>query len=235
MPLPRRRVPEIMDDPGLDAGRHRAALRGLARLNAVSGVDQGVWEAVAPMARKVAATGRPVRLLDVAAGAGDMAVRLARRAAREGIELRIEACDLSCVALGCARECGDQARIGLVLHCLDVLKDPLPAGFDVATCGLFLHHLDPPDVERVLASMSRAADAVVVQDLRRTRAGLALAWGVSRALTRSVVVHTDAVRSVRAAYTLDEMRGMAARAGLADARVTPIWPQRMVLVWERGS
>lgn len=233
MPLPRHRVPEIMDDPGLDAGRHRAALRGLARLNAVSRVDAGVWDALAPMARRVAASGRAVRLLDVATGAGDMAVRLACRAAREGIELRVEVCDLSCVALGCARERGDRARVGLVLHCLDVLKDPLPPGFDVATCGLFLHHLDPPDVERVLASMSHAADAVVVQDLSRTRAGLALAWGVSRVLTRSPIVHADAVRSVRAAYTLEEMRAMASRAGLSGARVTPIWPQRLLLVWER--
>ena len=63
--------------------------------------------------------------------------------------------------------------------------------------------------------MASAADvAVGIADLDRSNAGLALAWIGSRVLTRSRVVHFDALASVRAAFTLDEARAMAHEAGL---------------------
>jgi hypothetical protein len=72
---------------------------------------------------------------------------------------------------------------------------------------------------------------VIVSDLRRTRTGFYLAYIASRLLTRSDVVHVDALRSVRAAYTLDELRELAREAGLTGARIAARWPQRQVLEW----
>ena len=43
--------------------------------------------------------------------------------------------------------------------------------------------------------------AVGVADLDRTRRGLALAWLGSRVLSRSHIVHFDAIASVRAAFS----------------------------------
>jgi hypothetical protein len=63
--------------------------------------------------------------------------------------------------------------------------------------------------------------------------GLGLAYVVSRAITRCDVVHVDAVRSVRAAFTIAELRQMATQADLADATITRCWPARMLLTWDR--
>jgi SAM-dependent methyltransferase len=232
MAFARRRVPELMDDPGLDAEAHRRALRGLARLNALSRVDGAVWGVLSPIARR---TDRRVRLLDVGAGAGDMAVRLARRASREDVRLEVHACDISDVALASAVSAGKSAGFEVMVHRLDVLREPLPAGFDVAYSGLFLHHFDPPNVERVLGRMREAAACVLVQDLCRTRLGLAMAWTAPRLVTRSRIVHEDAVRSARAAYTTRELEEMGLRAGLTGARVTRAWPERQILLWEREA
>ena len=38
--------PEIMDDPLLEARRHRQALRGLSRLNRLSRADRILWPAI---------------------------------------------------------------------------------------------------------------------------------------------------------------------------------------------
>ena len=80
---PRDLQPELMDDPALSADEHRRALRGLTRLNALSGSANVLWPAVRKLAREL---GRPVRILDVATGAGDVPLQLCVRAARAGFQ-----------------------------------------------------------------------------------------------------------------------------------------------------
>ena len=230
MALVRSRVPELMDNPALDPRAHHDALRGLARLNRVAGVDRLIWNIVAPKLRRCAA---PIRFLDVATGSGDLPVELARRAKDEGLSIALHGCDISPVALGCARTAAISAGFTLHTHTLNVLTDHLPGAFDIAHCGLFLHHLDPPQVQHVLRQMSVAAKCVIVQDLCRSWVGLSLACVVPRLLTRSRIVHTDAVRSVRGAYTIEEMRQLAQGAGLDGVTIRGVRPERLLLVWER--
>lgn len=221
-----------MDDPGISATEHRRALRGLSRLNALACLDRAIWPLIAA---KASAKPQPIRVLDVAAGAGDMIARLARRAANQGVDVEWHACDKSGEALRCASASARDQGVTLTTHELDVLAQPLPGGFDVAYCGLFLHHFDPPQVEAILRAMSNAARCVLVQDLRRTHLGMVLARVVPRLVTRSPVVHTDAVLSVRAAFTMAELGQMASAAGLVNAHVRPLWPQRMLMTWERPT
>src|SRR5207248_3643048 len=50
--LRRRRLrPEWMDQPGLDEGQHRQALRGLERINRLSGSARILWPPLARLAR----------------------------------------------------------------------------------------------------------------------------------------------------------------------------------------
>ena len=219
-----------MDDPKLDIHQHCSALRGLSRINKLSQVHRHLWRRVRALA---AARSHPVRVLDVAAGSGDLLVRIGRLAQRAGISLDLHACDISTTALSEAQIAAQSHGLSITTHQLDATLHALPAGFDLAHCGLFLHHLDPAQVELVLRQLGAAATSVLVQDLRRSRTGLALAHLVPRLLTSSSIVHTDAVRSVHGAYTIEEMADMARRAGLDDARVVPCFPQRLIVSWER--
>ncbi len=220
-----------MDDPGLEAAEHEAALRELARLNRVTRIDNLIWGVIQPLAR---ASERPLRMMDVATASADLPIRLSRLAVKAGLSIELHGCDISEVALETARQNTREAAAEVSLKRIDVLAEPLPEGFDIAHCGLLLHHFDPPQVEHILRSMARAASTVIVQDLRRTRLGLAMAWAVPRVLSRSRIVQIDAVRSVQGAYTLEEMREMAGRAGLAGARVRAVFPERQLLVWNRS-
>lgn len=228
-----RRVltPELMDDPELDPAEHASALRGLARLNALSMSDRILWPSVREVARRV---GRRIRVLDLATGSGDVPIALAGRASREGVELDLHACDISRTALVHA---GDRAaREGIALHLWqhDAVSEPFDERFDVVTCSLFLHHLDAARAMRFLENASSAAGhTLLVSDLRREPAGLAVAWGVSRLATRSRIVHVDAVKSVRAAFTPREMGELARDAGLGNGEVCTRWPWRMLLRWCR--
>jgi len=116
---------------------------------------------------------------------------------------------------------------------LDVLRSPLPPGFDLVCSSLFLHHFPDDDAVRVLSEMAEAGRTVLVQDLRRTRSGYWLAQGTLRILSRSRVARIDGPRSVQASYRIPEVRALARRAGLRGARVVPCWPQRFMLTWSR--
>ncbi len=230
MSLPRTPAAEAMDASDLDPRRHEQALAGLVRLNRWSGVARLLWPEVARAARAAHGT---IELLDVAAGAGDVPVALARRARAAGLPLRVTALDRSATALEHAARRARAA--GVELHTLQadaLAPGGLPCRADVVTCSLFLHHLDPDAAPRLLRAAADAARRrLLVCDLRRSRAGLALAATASHLASRSPVVHADAPASVRNAWTPTEALELAARAGLQGARVRHVFPQRWLLSW----
>lgn len=216
-----------MDDPGIDPGEHDRALRGLSRLNRVSMADRPLWQRLGRLA-----SGRSVlRVLDVATGGGDVPARLHGRAVAADVPVHWWLSDISPHALRVAMERLQRAgaRADGFVH--DIVGAAPPGSYDVALCSLFLHHLNRADAVAALRHMAEAAPHVIISDLRRTRAGMVLAAGASRVLSRSLVVHTDAVLSARAAWTAREAADMASEAGVRDARVTPVWPSRFVLEW----
>lgn len=216
-----------MDDPGLDPAEHRRALQGLARINRWSRSAAILWSVLRDVAKRV--TGRPVRVLDVATGAGDVPVSLWKHATAARLSVEVEACDVSPIALAHATESAKETSVRFFRH--DVLNDPLPDGFDLVTCSLFLHHLSETDAVTVLQRMKDAGGTVAVNDLSRSRAGFVLAWAACRVLTRSPVVHFDGPVSVRAAFTPREALVLAERAGLSGASVASRWPCRYLLTW----
>ncbi|MFN5755708.1 MAG: methyltransferase, partial [Planctomycetia bacterium] len=125
----------------------------------------------------------------------------------------------------------DGAEVAFAVR--DVVADGCPA-CDIATSSLFLHHLDDADAIRVLRSLAAAARiGVVVSDLLRSRAGLALAMLGTTVLSSSRVARVDGPLSVRAARTLSEYRDLFDRAGLHGATIRRAWPERAVITWRR--
>jgi SAM-dependent methyltransferase len=227
--------PEMMDQPDLDVRRHVHALDALGRANAVSRTAAVLWPLIRAAAKDAAP--RPLRVLDVACGGGHVLLSLARRAAHARLRAEWIGWDVSPVAAGYARTLADRAGVEAVrVERADALRAPMPAAVDVAICTLFLHHLHDRDAETLLRRMSRAARlGVAVADLRRTALGAAFAWVGCRLLSRSDVFRVDGMRSVAAAFTTNEARNLAERAGLTGARVSQVWPQRWLITWRKSA
>jgi 2-polyprenyl-3-methyl-5-hydroxy-6-metoxy-1,4-benzoquinol methylase len=223
-----------MDQPGLDPRAHRQALDSLARAHWISRSAAAMWPAIREV---VPRSGHPLRILDLACGGGHVVVDLARRCAREGVALEACGVDLSPVAIDYARALATRAGVGgMTFASLDVACEPLPDAFDVVLSSLFLHHLGDEEAETLLRRMRDAArHLVVVSDLRRTHLGYLFAWVGCRLLSRSRVFHVDGARSVEAAFTMDEARHLAGRAGLTGAHIVMRWPQRFLLTWRRDG
>lgn len=235
IPLSKRwLLPERMDDPALEERLHHDALTGLSRINRFSRSVNIVW----PPIRRLAMTlpGRPLRVLDVATGAGDIPVGLALAARRAGMDLEVSACDLSPRAVAFAQQRAWARGLSIEYFQLDALNDPLPSGYDVIVSSLFLHHLETSRVRGLLENMAAAAGRMLlINDLERSRAGFWLAWLGTRALSRCPVVHEDGPQSVRAAFTRQELRTWAEAAGLHASQVERRWPCRLLLEWRRPT
>jgi 2-polyprenyl-3-methyl-5-hydroxy-6-metoxy-1,4-benzoquinol methylase len=235
LPLSQRRLrPEIMDDPHIERSEHHQALNGLRRLNRASGIGRQMWQEI--VSSRCVARGDRLRVLDVASGGGDVPLELWKRAQARRIQLQLLGVDVSAEACEYARQRCKEAGDVISFRQLDVTRDPLPTGFDVVTCSLFLHHLTFAQASRLLGEMAAAGRLMLVSDLRRSAAGYALAHIACRVLTRSPIVHFDGPRSVANAFSVHEMRELCRAAGLAGAavRLRARWPCRLMVI-HQGS
>ena len=230
----RRRIlePEDIDDPALDKEKLFGALHGLTRINFLSASAGSVWKPMARLARDLKLN--RLRILDVATGGGDIPLALWRKGQAAGLQLEILGVDISERALefaaGKCATCGSDVRF----EQRDILQNGLPDGFDVIVSSLFLHHLSDSDAGQLLTSAAAATrHLVLINDLRRGRYGLTLAYFAGHVLSSSPVVRVDAVRSVRAAFTMQEVREMAEVAGMQGATVQRRWPARFLLEWRK--
>ena len=230
--MQQHRQPELMDDPHLNVEQHIHALHGLERINRWSASVHALWSPIRALAGQEPK--RSLRVLDIATGAGDIPIKIWHRVHRAGVRIVVDGCDRSPIAIAYAQRRAKQRRADVHFFGLDALTNEIPPGYDVVTCSLFLHHLNDENVVRLLRSMAQAARRlVVISDLVRSRTGLALAYLGTRLLSTSAVVHVDGPRSVRAAYTVEEARALATRAGMDHAAIWPRWPCRYLMLWKR--
>jgi 2-polyprenyl-3-methyl-5-hydroxy-6-metoxy-1,4-benzoquinol methylase len=231
----REMTPEIMDRADVEESAHLSALEGLRRINVASNAAAQIAEPI------VAGAGRDgvsrISMLDVACGGGDVPVEVARIARLAGVEVELILLDRSATALASASERAKSA--GIAHRCVqaDVAGKWPELEADVVTCSLFLHHLPSgADVVEFLSKARKIARRrIVISDLRRSRLGYLIAWVGGRVLSRSSIVHHDGPVSVRAAWTIWEMRQFAAEAKLEKCDIRSSFPWRMLLIWEAGA
>lgn len=234
------REPELMDDPSLPADEHLAALDALGRINLLSATASQLAAAIGRVVADATWPNQPLRIVDVACGGGDVTIAVAKRLMRPRSRpvighVAVTGIDVSRRAIDRAAALAAEGSAPVEFVVRDVVLDGCPP-CDVATSSLFLHHLDDDAAERVLRGMASAARrGVVVSDLVRSGAGLALAVAATRFVCRSRVARVDGPLSVRAARTVAEYRDLCERAGLTGAVVRRRWPERVVIEWKRGS
>src|SRR5262245_9298868 len=212
MVMPREsRVRELLDGP-LPPADLRATLDDLDWLKPWFGGYALTLTRIRRVARRLS-PGHRLVVVDVGGGRGDLAVRIVRWARRVGRPVRVIVLDRDPTTLALARR--RTARYPeIALVCGDATALPLrPGAADVAVAALTIHHLTPDDAAAALGAMTAAAPVVVVNDLLRTPASLALVWLATRVLRLHPVSCHDGPVSVRRAYSAEELTALARRSG----------------------
>jgi hypothetical protein len=219
----RKVVPEMLD---ADAGTEREvrdSINDLQRINTLFGGVSSTTAMVRKVARETGA--KNLSLLEVASGAGFVPRATKKKLAGDGVSLEVSLLD--------------RARSHLPSNSVptfvgDALALPFPDNsFDMISCGLFLHHLDPVQVLSFARESLRVAKrALLISDLIRSRVHLVLTH-IGLPLFRSPITWHDAPASVRAAYTRDEVRSLLADCGARRIEIGTHYLYRMgVILWK---
>ena len=216
----RREVEELLDRPGHDPAELAANLRDIRTVNRLAGGVATVLRHLQGLLCDVPG-GRPVEILDLATGGGDIPLSLVAWADRQRRPLHLTVTDRSPEILVEARRTLADVS-GVTFAVCDARAVPMPArSFDVVLCSLSLHHFAPGEAIQVLREMDRLSRiGFILNDIRRCLAGFVAAWGASRVATRNRLTRHDMPLSVLRAYTPDELRALLRQAGIDDASVT---------------
>lgn len=221
--------PEWIDRAGTDAGWLREELQVMAHANERCGTHQLILGYLENLLPKAAA--RPVTVLDLGTGAADIPRAMAAWFRERRQEASITAVDRNPEALRMAAELSrDWPEVRVEQH--DLLALPFePGSFDVVHCSQALHHFSMGDAVKVLRRAWEICRAgCVITDLRRNWASVGLVQFAAHTFIKSPIIRHDALQSCRAAFTVEELRALAARAGMNNLQIhRHQWPFRMVL------
>ena len=207
-----------------------ASLADIDRLNAWFGGYALTLRALDRLVRGAPAS-RPLLVVDVGGGRGDFARRLIEQARRWRRRVKVVVVDRDPDLLAIARRAAspDVSLVRAEATALPFRE----ASVDVVTMSLTLHHMEPDAAVTSLGEMSAAARAaIIVNDLWRSWISLALVWLATRVLRCHPISRHDGPLSVRRAYSPDEIRGLAEKAGLHPPRIRryPLLG-RLLAVW----
>ena len=199
---------EILDTDACPPVEVEISLRDLCRINRWFG---GITTTRRLLERVATATGKKrFSLLEAAAGFGEVARIASRQLAHKGIILEVT--DL------------DRVRTHLLPGNRAVVADALAlpfhdSSFDLVSCSLFAHHLEPAELARFVNEGLRVSRcAVLVNDLVRHPLHLALVYA-GFPMMRSYVSRADGLASVRRAYLPEEMREILSTAAKPSPQV----------------
>ena len=228
---------ELLD---LGWGAPEDAAQNLAEMQRMNEVFGGMRALTQHLYPRLLVHPGPATVLDLGTGGGGIPLAIARWGRKLNLHLRVMGIDLSARNLAAARRNvlrhGGRAAASTPITLLRADALALPFAdekVDFVISSLFMHHFSPALLAELLSRASRLARrALIMSDLTRgwlPYLGFKL---IQPVFARSYMTRHDGALSIRRAYTPEELRRIAARAGLLNARIFLHFPWRMTLVVE---
>jgi ubiquinone/menaquinone biosynthesis C-methylase UbiE len=219
-----------MDEPGADPELVRQSLRYIRRINALLGYTRATLSHLHRLSRSWR-RGEQIRIIDLATGSADIPRAILRWADRHRWDVLVVGVDRHPVTAATAANVDPRLQIVQA----DVFDLPFePNSFDYALNAMFLHHLDEPDILRVLSTMNRLSRrGVIVADLLRHYR--AYGWISLLSAFANPMVRHDAKVSVGQALRKNEILALRDEAGLAFATYHRHFGHRFVLSGEKDG
>ena len=222
-------APELMDDHG---GDKRLLFRTLGHFKLINALFARNRFFAKTLAAHIGCQGQRVfTIVDVGAGGGDFALRLARQLDRRSIRARIYCIDNDPRAVEYARDrCSGRPEI-IVLHESFRHLPALPHSPDYVFSNHLLHHLtddDGIDLLRIVGASARIG--WIVSDLERSAFWHCLFGAFASVFLRDGYTKDDGLLSIRKSFTKKELAHIVEKAAVqAGPRVRAMFPGRLVV------
>jgi hypothetical protein len=197
----RRLEPEWLDELPAEDPRAQRSRADLRRVNAIMGNARIVARAIA---------GAPRTLVDLGAGDGAFALRLARALPRP--PSRVTLVDRQDIVSPATLEAFEKLGTAVQIAQLDVFEwlGRISDGVDAIAANLFLHHFEDEPLARLLSLASRKAPLFVACEPRRSSFALTGARLLGAIGCNDVTRHDAAV---------------SVRAGFRGTEISRLWPE----------
>ena len=195
--LPRSVAPEELDALGADDPAAKRSRRDLRRLHMAMGTLSIITRAL-----NTEFNASPVRILELGAGDGSLALRFARRSSSSLPNVSLTLLDRQNIVdertLGGLRRTGWTSNVATadVFEWLDrTAEDP----WDIIVANLFVHHFEGDDLSRLLKAVAASTSLFFCCEPRRSSMAL-IASHLVGLIGAGVVTRKDAVLSVHAGF-----------------------------------
>jgi SAM-dependent methyltransferase len=206
---------ERLDEPDFPAERKVAIVRALHHFNRLTRAYDRFLHVLEPMIRAISTReARPVRVLELASGSGELALALANRAQRRSLAVEITGSDVLPEHVEAARARAIRTNTPVRFEVIDALAmDHIPTGtWDVVLIAQSLHHFSPGFLAQLFRQGARVAgQAFVGIDGARGLLTLGAVPAVTALSLQRDFLH-DAWVTVRKLYAPAELRLLAERA-----------------------
>ena len=218
---PRIDEEEMIDDQNQPYADFRSSMTDVQRANRFLGGTAAVTATVSRWLRERKAStdrlDRPLTILDVATGSGDLPMEILRVARKERMPARVIGLDFSVPILRFAAEVtGAEPHLRLVRG--TAFRLPFrDSSIDYVICSLAFHHFGFERSVAALREMERVARyGWQVNDLRRAWSAWYLFRALSTAARMNRLTRHDGPASILRAYSLPEYRAMPSALGLSE-------------------
>lgn len=213
---------EFMDEPDCDARKLQNTYRQFRLINVIS---RSGWIYRRWIKSAMTDPQQRYSLLDVGFGGGDIALKMARLANRDGFKLAVTGIEIDHRAYDYVRALEWPENVSFRL--IDI-HDLVETGeqFDFVISNHMLHHLDHAGFDRMLATAARVCKRFVLfVDLKRSDIAYILFGVAAYPFFRKSYIHHDGLSSLRRSYTFRELESLAPPGW----KVTRLFPFRLAL------
>lgn len=188
------------------------------------------WESLFYAYIKPLAKGnKPLRILDLGCGGGDVCLKMSSWAEESGIEVSITGIDPDPRAFEYLEKLETPENVEFRQA---RLKDLIISNekFDVVISNHLLHHLTPEEIQVVCIKTEKIAEKMVLfNDIRRSQIGFAVFGLVAPTMYRSSYVVRDGLTSIRRSFKYRELKIIAPERW----QIKKLFPFRLLLMLDK--
>jgi 2-polyprenyl-3-methyl-5-hydroxy-6-metoxy-1,4-benzoquinol methylase len=219
---------EIMDDMTMEGIELRRTLDLLASINLWLGGNSLTLDGVKKILRSHPKE-RPVRIVDLGCGNGDMLRQLQKFGTRSGYSFELLGIDANPASIAYAEELSaGLPNVGF--RTVNIFsKEFEQLEYDIAIATLFMHHFSDGEITKLVTEIKqRSQMGVLINDLHRSEMAYALFWLISLFFGNEVA-RNDGLVSIRKAFRRSDLE-MYAEQIPGKSRINWRWAFRYQLI-----